>query len=224
MKIISNAGGHGVIEIVAQGAYQIQSPSDLQSFASSTPNQKLKVGLLQGDTLEMIFGDMIKPIGLTYDDFEIVWFQDLLAMVDSFKSKQIDILSHIKPYTTNLVVNHGATILTNNEIIWGTNAPNCVTVVLGNTLETKPDIIQSYLDATQEAFDIIINDPKQAATILGKSNYYQVDQTVLSQAFESQALSQNTSMDINKTAIKTVLRKMAEQGYIDMPEEEIIVE
>jgi hypothetical protein len=52
----------------------------------------------------MICYRAFKQVGLTYDNFEMVWFQDLLAMVQAFETKQIDILSHIKPYTTNQVV------------------------------------------------------------------------------------------------------------------------
>jgi ABC-type nitrate/sulfonate/bicarbonate transport system substrate-binding protein len=224
MKIISNAGGHGVIEIVIQDTYDVHTPSELHTFITSDTQSKLKVGLLQGDTLEMVFGDMITPLGLTFDDFEIVWFQDLLSMVDSFKSEQIDILSHIKPYTTNLVVNHNAKVLTNHETIWGTNTPNCVVAVLGKTLETQTDMVENYLNATQEAFDIIINDPQLATDVLSKSNYYQVDHMVLAKALETQSKTKNTSMDINTHAVNTVLKNMAEQGYIKMPEEEIIVQ
>lgn len=118
MRIISNAGGNGIMQVVIQGQYNTTSLTELAEWVKSNPNQKIKVGTLRGDTLDMILFKAFRDNGMSYDDFEMIWFDDLFAMVESFKTSDIDILSHIQPYTTDLQVNYGAKLLTDNATIW----------------------------------------------------------------------------------------------------------
>ncbi len=81
MRIITNAGGNGVIQVVAQGEIDVNSVSDFANYVKKNPGTKLKIGTLRGDTLDMIIFRAFQKEGLTYDDFEMIWFNDLLAMV-----------------------------------------------------------------------------------------------------------------------------------------------
>ena len=75
---------------------------DLKGFVKSNPDKKLKIATLRGDTLELILVDAFEDESISEDNFEFVYFDDLLAMVESFRVGAVDILSHINPTQLNL--------------------------------------------------------------------------------------------------------------------------
>ena len=54
MRIIANAGGNGIMQVVIQGKYNVNNLDELVSWVKAHPGQKLKVGTLRGDTLDML--------------------------------------------------------------------------------------------------------------------------------------------------------------------------
>lgn len=149
---------------------------------------------------------------MSYDDFEMVWFNDLLAMVQAFQTQQIDILGHIKPYTTDLVVNYGAQVLTNNDAIWGEGTPNTTTVVLQDFLETYPETVKSYLRAIHKGFQFLVDYPEQAVDLLIKGDYYKVNREVLLYALQHQP--KKVILQPNVTGMMQAIQDMVEQDYI----------
>jgi ABC-type nitrate/sulfonate/bicarbonate transport system substrate-binding protein len=114
------------------------------AYIKANPGKKLKIAVLKGDTLEMIVQKMLNDNGLTYNDVEMVWFNDLLAMVQSFQTKQVDILSHIKPYTTEMIVKYGAKSLATNSDVWGEGTPNCTVNVMEDFATKYPGTCKAY--------------------------------------------------------------------------------
>ena len=220
MRIISSAGGLGIIEVVAHKDINIKSMEELTNYVSKKENPKLKVGSLKGDTLDMILYKSFADNNMSYDDFEMVWFNDLLAMVQTFQTGQIDILSHIKPYTTDLVINNDAIVLTNNSEVWGYGTPNCTVAVLQPFLDKYPQTVKKYLKAIEKAFALMIREPKRAAEILTQGNYYKVDKDVLLYALSSQP--KEVVLKPNVEGMFIALNDMVSQGYIDSPSKEII--
>lgn len=220
MRIISSAWGAAIIEVVAQWSLGIKNREDLKNFKQKNPNTKLKIGLLQWDTLDMIVYRMLKQDGMSYDDFEIIWFNDLLAMVQSFQTKQIDILSHIKPYTTNLEVNYGAQVLTNSDIIWGEGTPNTTVAVLNDFADTYPETVKAYLRGIDRGLTYMKESPEAAADLLDKYNYYKLEKTVLLKAIMTQ---QNATLIPNKDGMMLAISDMTQQGYINEPKVDIIL-
>ena len=96
IRVVAAAGGWGVIEVVAQGRLGIGSPSELKAYVQSH-DVPLKVATLQGDTLELVLTRSFDQAGIDRSKVKFVYFNDLLAMVESFRSGQVDLLSHIKP-------------------------------------------------------------------------------------------------------------------------------
>jgi ABC-type nitrate/sulfonate/bicarbonate transport system substrate-binding protein len=115
---------------------------------------KLKVGMPAATHLMILF-KAFKDNSLTYDNFEMVWFSDLLAMVQSFKTGDIDVLSHIQPYTTDLQVNFGAKFLTDNATVWGSGTPNTTLIVLDSFQKQYPETVKRFLRAENKALDLI---------------------------------------------------------------------
>ncbi|MEM6267829.1 MAG: ABC transporter substrate-binding protein [Bacteroidota bacterium] len=220
MRIVSAAGGLGIIQVIVQGKYLIENLEDLKTWVKSHPNQKLKIGLLQGDTLEMIVFRMLKNIGLDYDAFEIVPFDDLLIMVEAFRNGTVDILSHIKPYTTDLVVNHDAKVLTDNSAIWGYGTPNCTVAVMKEFGEKYPKTVVSYLRALKKGFQLIVDSPGKAVQLLDEGNYYKVDKEVLLYAFRNQP--KEVVLRPNVDGMMEAIKDMVAMNYIKEPSQQVV--
>ncbi|XGV95220.1 MAG: ABC transporter substrate-binding protein [Leptolyngbya sp. BL-A-14] len=221
IKTIAAAGGWGIMQVIAKNEYGIKSTKDLANYIKAHPNQKLKIATLKGDTLELILLDAFKKEGIAVDSVEMVYFDDLLAMVDSFKLGKVDMLSHIKPYTTQFVESGKATVVTDNAKIWSPTTPNTVVSVLENTLTTRPAVIESYLKGMQCAAKIINDTPQKAVTLLKGGNYYRVDDKVLLEAFTSQPAPITFTPDLK--AVQGVVDEMVSLKYIkaDVPASKI---
>lgn len=219
MKIVANAGGNGIMQVVIQGKLGVNSIDDLVAWVKAHPGQKLKVGTLRGDTLDMILFKAFKDKGLSYDNFEMVWFDDLLAMVQTFKTGDIDVLSHIQPYTTDLQVNFGAKFLTDNATVWGVGTPNTTLIVLDSFQKQFPETVKRFLRAENKALDLIKNDPARAVKILSGKNYFKTPDDVLLAAFKTQ---KNATLMPNKDGMMTAINDMVTQKYIKAPTVEVV--
>ena len=220
MRIISTAGGLEIIQVVMQGQYEVETIKQLAEWVKNNPNQTLKVGTLRGDTLDMILYRSFAEAGLTYDDFEMIWFNDLLAMVESFRTGDIAILSHIKPYTTDLIVNYVAKVLTNNDEVWGKGTPNTTIVVLEDFLAQYPETVRRYLRATYKGFELIVNNPEQAVELLTGGNYYKIDNDVLLYALKNQP--KEVLLHPNVDGMMMAIQDMVQQNYIEQPQQNIV--
>lgn len=211
MRIITNAGGNGVMQVVIQGKYNVSSIAELTAWVKVNPGKKLKVGTLRGDTLDMILYKAFKDQGLTYNEFEMVWFNDLLAMVQSFKTGEIDILSHIQPYTTDLQLNYGAKLLTDNARVWGVGTPNTTVIVLDDFAKKYPETVKRYIRASNKALELIKTNPDKAVQLLSGKNYYKTPDGVLLAAFKTQS---QATLYPNIAGMKIAIDDMVAQNYI----------
>ncbi len=213
IRTIAAAGGWGIMQVIADGKLKINSVEDLKNYVLSGKNKKLKFASLQGDTLELILTRIFKTNGIPDDAVEIVNFDDLLAMVDAFRSGQVDVLSHITPYTTDFIVNKGATLITDNAKIWSPHTPNTVVSVLEKTLQNRPQIVEAYLKGLLCAADTINKDPAAAVKILtAKNSYYRVSPEVLLSAFKNAPEPISFVPDLD--SIQSVVDDLSALGYI----------
>lgn len=216
IRTVSSAGGWGVMQVVIQGTYGVSTLKELAAYVRAHPDDRIKVGSFKADTLDLILLEAFQSEGLTYDDFEVVWYRDLLEMAEAFKNKDIGILSHIKPYTTDLIVHHGAKLLTDNATLWNMNTPNCVVSVLDELLTREPEVVRGYLRALIKAAALINARPEDAAALLAKSSYphyFKVGDEVLVEAFRSQPSP--ITFTPNITAVNSVMFEMVGLNYID---------
>ena len=221
IKTISAAGGWGVMQVIIASDYEVTSLNELATYIESNPDEKIKIATLRGDTLELILVDGFEQTGLTVEDFEMVYFDDLLAMVEAFRLGEVDILSHIKPYTTQFVSRGEAVVLTDNAAVWSSTTPNTVISVLEQTLEEQPEVVEAYLKGLQCAADIINNDPEAAVDLLKDGNYYRVEDDVLLTAFDTQPAPITFTPDLE--AVQGVVDAMVDLDYIqaDVPASDI---
>lgn len=220
MRIVSSAGGLGVMQVVIQGKRGIDSMKSLAEWVKKNPGKKLRVGTLKGDTLDVILYRSFQGVGLTYDDFEMVWFNDLLAMVQTFQTNQIDILSHIKPYTTDLEVNHGAKVLTDNSEVWGVGTPNCTVAVMEDFAKKYPHTVKGYLRALRRGYQLIVDEPERAVALIERGKYFQVGKDVLLSAFKNQP--RQVVLRPNVEGMKIAIGDLVKLGYLSAPTAKVI--
>ncbi|ENH6339658.1 ABC transporter substrate-binding protein [Burkholderia vietnamiensis] len=211
IRVVSAAGGWGVMEVVANQRLGFKSFADLKKYIDAK-KPKLRIATLQGDTLELILTREFARNGIHNDDVELVYFNDLLAMVEAFRSGQVDMLSHIKPYTTNMVESKGATVLANNADAWTLHTPNAVVSVLDQTLKNRPAIVKAFLSGLVCGADYINHSPDQAVALLQKGHYFQVPQSVLLASFKSAPAPISFIPDVD--AIQGVVTELHALGYI----------
>jgi ABC-type nitrate/sulfonate/bicarbonate transport system substrate-binding protein len=211
IRVVAAAGGWGIMEVVAQGKLGLKSMEDLKGYVSAG-KPKLKIATLQGDTLELILTREFTRLGIDAKSVELVYFNDLLAMVEAFRSGKVDILSHIKPYTTEMVTSKGATVLTTNAKVWSATAPNTVVSVLEKTLQGRPAAVESYLKGLMCAAEIINKTPDKAVAMLSKGTYFKVSPKVLTESFRSAPKPVSFVPDVG--SIQSVVDELRKLGYI----------
>lgn len=211
IRVISAAGGWGVMEVVAHGELGFQSMEDLKGhIAAGKP--RLRIATLQGDTLELILIREFDRLGIDQSQVELVYFNDLLAMVEAFRSGATDMLSHIKPYTTQMVQNQGATVLTTNAETWSLRTPNTVVSVLEKTLQERPEVVEGYLKGLICAAAIINSNPDKAVALLGEGTYFRVSPSVLKASFTSAPAPISFTPDLK--SVQSVVDDLTALGYI----------
>lgn len=211
IKVIAAAGGWGAMEVIAQKETGLGSIGDIAAYvASGKPT--LKIATLQGDTLELILTDAFAAEGVDPASVEFVYFNDLLAMVESFKAGQVNILSHIKPYTSQMIADKDATLLTTNAATWDTMSPNTVVSVLEKTLSDRPEVVSGYLNGLICAAQIINDTPEEAVALLTDGNYFRVTSDVLLASLKSAPAP--VSFVPNVDSVQAVVGSLAALGYI----------
>ena len=210
-RVIAAAGGWGVMEVISQGKLGLKSMDDIKGYVKAG-KPKLKIATLQGDTLELILKREFTRLGIADKDVELVYFNDLLAMVESFRSGQVDLLSHIKPYTTDMVLNKGATVLTTSAKTYSTTTPNTVVSVLDKTLKERPQIVTAYLKGLMCGAAIINKQPEKAVDYLAKGNYFRVAPKVLLASMKAAPAPVSFTPDVN--AIQSVVDELTKLGYV----------
>ena len=211
IRVISAAGGWGVQEVIAQKNTGLTSIADIKTYiASGKP--PLQIATLQGDTLELILTSAFAKAGIDPAKTKFVYFNDLLAMVEAFRSGHVDLLSHIKPYTTDLVVNQGAKVLTTGAATWTVHTPNTVVSVLEKTLKNRPAVVKGYLEGLVCGANIINKTPEKAVELMSKGHYFRVKPAVLLQSFKSAPAPVSFVPDLN--SIQLVVDELTKLGYI----------
>lgn len=181
IRIIAGSGAGGLF-LIAQKETGIKSMADL----AARKGTKLKIGTIRFNTFELtLYRNLIKN-NLSYDDFEIVWFNDTLSMATAFEAKAIDLVTHVEPFATRLIDQLGGVPLASNLDVWGAHGPDCVTNTSVSYLQKNPETISKYLKAILRADAAIKADMPKAVEILDAGKYYRVDKPTLAAALPRQ--------------------------------------
>ena len=181
VKIVGGSGAGG-LNVIAQKASGLKTIADLKKKAGT----ELTIGSQRVNTLELTLYRNLVNNGMSYDDFKMVWFTDLFAMAAAFQQGKVDVVTHVEPYSTQLVDKFGGVSLATSLDVWGKGSPDCVITAHTEFVKKYPQTTRKYLRALLKADRAIKADLPKAAEILDKAKYYKVDGATLRAALPRQ--------------------------------------
>jgi NitT/TauT family transport system substrate-binding protein len=208
VRIISGSGAGGLF-LIAQPATAIRNMDDMKK----AKGKGLKVGAMRLNTFELMLYRALQNAGLSYGDFQMVWFNDTLSMASAFEAKAVDLVTHVEPFATRLVDRLGGVPIASNLDTWGKDGPDCVTNARIDFLEKYPEAARRYLRALVKADAAIKADREKAVDILDKGKYYRVDRDTLRAALPRQ-MPQVNLIGAGEEGMRVAIKDMAALGYI----------
>ena len=157
VKIIGGSGAGGLF-LIAQGSSGIKTLDDLKK----AKGKGLKIGSMRLNTFELTAYRVLANNGLSYDDFQMVWFNDVLSMAAAFDSKAVDVVTHVEPFATRLVDKLGGVPLAATATCGARTVPDCVTNARADFIAQYPDATKKYLRALLKADAAIKADMPKA--------------------------------------------------------------
>lgn len=181
LVIIAGSGKFG-LEVMARGGSGIRSLDDL----AARKGQGVKVGTARVNTQELTLFHLLKSKGMSYSDFQMVYFTDNLALGQALINKDVDVATVVQPYAAQVVAQADGVYLGTNETAWGPEAPDCMVTVKEPLLDAKPDWLVRYLRALLAAEDSFSSDPAAAVKVLGDGKYFKVEGKALDEGVRRQ--------------------------------------
>ena len=211
VRIIAGSGAGGLF-LVAQKETGIKSMADL----AAQKGKGLKIGTVRFNTFELTLYRALVKAGVGYSDYNIVWFNDTLALAAAFELKSLDLATHVEPFATRLIDQLGGVPLASSLDAWGPHGPDCVTNTTARYLESKPATIKKYLKAILRADAAIKADVPKAIDVLDAAKFYRVNKEVLTAALPRQM----PQVDITKggdKGMEIAVADMVQLGYLKSP-------
>jgi NitT/TauT family transport system substrate-binding protein len=208
VRIIAGSGAGGLF-LLAQKEAGIRSMADLVK----AKGKGLKIGTMRFNTFELTLYRALQKAGVGYSDYNIIWFNDVLAMAAAFEAKQIDLVTHVEPFATRLTDQLGGVAIASNLDAWGPHGPDCVTNTTARYLESKPETVKKYLKAILRADAAIKADVPKAVEVLDSAKLYRVNKAALSAALPRQM----PQVDITKggdKGMEIAVADMVSLGYL----------
>ena len=208
VKIIAGSGAGGIY-LIAQGSSGIKSMADLKQ----AKGKGLKIGTMRLNTFELTTYRALVNNGLSYDDFQMVWFNDVLSMAAAFESKAVDLVTHVEPFSTRLVDKLGGVPIASNQDVWGKDGPDCVTNARNDFVAKYPEATKKYIRALLKADAAIKADMANAVEVLDKGKYYRVDKATLAAALPRQTPQVDLTHGGDK-GMEIAIADMVTLGYL----------
>ncbi len=211
VRIVAGSGAGGLF-LVAQKESGIKSMTDL----ANAKGKGLKIGTIRFNTFEMTLYRALTKAGVGYSDYNIIWFNDTLALAAAFESKNLDLATHVEPFATRLIDQLGGVPIASSLDAWGPHGPDCVTNTTARYLEAKPAVIKRYLKALLRADAAIKADLPKAVDVLDAAKFYRVNKEVLTAALPRQM----PQVDITKggdKGMEIAVADMVQLGYLKSP-------
>src|SRR5688572_17435146 len=208
VRIVGGSGAGGLF-LIAQGSTGIKSMDDLKKHKG----KGLKIGAMRLNTFELMAYRALQNAGLSYADFNMVWFSDTLSMASAFEAKAVDVVTHVEPFATRLVDKLGGVPIASNLDTWGKDGPDCVTNARIDFLEKHPQAATKYLRALLKADAEIKKNRDKAVEVLDASKFYRVDKDTLRAALPRQ-MPQVNLIGAGEAGMRTAIADMTTLGYI----------
>jgi NitT/TauT family transport system substrate-binding protein len=208
IRIIAGSGAGGLF-LIAQKDSGIKSMADL----AARKGKGLKIGTMRFNTFELTLYRALAKAGVGYSDYNVIFFNDVLAMAAAFEAKQLDLVTHVEPFATRLTDQLGGVPIASNQDAWGPHGPDCVTNTTAKYLEAKPEVVKKYLKAILRADTAIKADMPKAVDVLDAAKFYRVNKDTLKAALPRQM----PQVDITKggaEGMEIAVADMVKLGYL----------
>src|SRR5215475_14070040 len=211
VRIIAGSGAGGLF-LVAQKETGIKNMADL----AAGKGKGLRIGTVRFNTFELTLYRALVKAGVGYSDYNIVWFNDTLALAAAFESKNLDLATHVEPFATRLIDTLGGVPIASSLDAWGPHGPDCVTNTTARYLDSKPEVIKRYLKAILRADAAIKADLPKVVDVLDAAKFYRANKETLTAALPRQM----PQVDITKggeKGMEIAVTDMVQLGYLKTP-------
>jgi NitT/TauT family transport system substrate-binding protein len=173
----------------------------------------LKVGTMRLNTFELTAYRAMVNAGVSYSDFNMVWFNDVLSMAAAFEARAVDVVTHVEPFATKLVDQLGGVPLASNLETWGRDGPDCVTNTRQDFIATQPEAVRRYLRVLLRADRAIKANMARAVDVLDAGKYYRVDKATLAASLPRQLPQVDLTRGGDK-GMEVAIADMRTLGYL----------
>ena len=173
----------------------------------------MKIGTVRFNTFELTLYRALARAGVGYSDYNILWFNDTLALAAAYEAKALDLATHVEPFATRLIDELGGVPIWSSLDAWGPHGPDCVTNTTARFLESKPDTVRRYIKTILKADAAIKADMPKAIDVLDAAKFYRVNKQVLTAALPRQM----PQVDITKggaDGMEIAVADMVQLGYL----------
>ncbi|MCM3739806.1 ABC transporter substrate-binding protein [Oceanobacillus luteolus] len=162
VKIISGASAGGTV-VVASEQSGIETLEDIEGKTFITPgigcthNVQFETYLMEQGVDELSserIGGSLKHVTGNPASYQ-----------GMFETGQVDLAAVPEPWASILIDNGAKVVVSTEEIAYGENLPNVVSVATGDLVENNPEIVQGLVDAQQKAVDFINENREEAQDI-----------------------------------------------------------
>lgn len=204
VRIIAGSGMNG-LAILARP--DIKSIDDLRGR---------RLGTFRADTLEALGYDAVKRSGLE-KQVQFVYFAEALEPLTALKNGEVDAITHVEPFVSQLSAEHKMNILLRGEDLWETDHPDCVLIsTVKNIKEHRDSLKKLILEMLVSQAEVEKNLPAVAKDMA--QPFYQMSPEELIKA----ARAQFPQVDITdkKEFILSKGQLLVDLGYIKSPPSE----
>jgi NitT/TauT family transport system substrate-binding protein len=172
VKIIAGSGMNGLAIV---GLPEVKSVADLKGK---------KIGTFRADTLEAMAYSALSEAGIV-GDVSFVYFADALEPLTALRNGEVDAITHVEPFVSQLLKKDKMTLLVRGEDVWKTDHPDCVLVSTDANIKSHREELKQLILLLVKSQQRIENSLEEVAEEVARP-YYNMDADELVLAVRSQ--------------------------------------
>ncbi|HBY97372.1 MAG: ABC transporter substrate-binding protein [Ardenticatenaceae bacterium] len=211
-RSIRIVAGAGVLGLFVLGQAQVGGWDDLRGRQAAT---------LRMDPLEILLYESLTAHGVPYESLQVRYLSNPRELSQAFTEREVEVVTHVEPYATQLIRDHGAKILSNGTDRWGASYPDCVIAARVELLQERPEVVKAVLRALLRAQAAIEHDLAAACEAVA-GRYYPASAGDLLQAAASMPpgvdIRDQGEVILGRGAAMAALgyvRKLPDEGFLD---------
>ena len=128
------------------------------------------IGTSRGDSLEVFVVEYMTANGISPKDYKLIYFTDPFEAIEAIKKGEIDAVTHVEPFATNLVAEQNMRRLSTGKELWGDH-PDAVILTTFSVMEKYRKEMSWLVSALQSEETLIQKNPNETAARLAMTFY-----------------------------------------------------